>query len=387
MLDLAHEPLPNSRLGCCIELRYASMLKVTSWQRPSGGTPGGSGRLGTPRERPTLRPSSHCLGCSSEPPPKPLISPPLTMQARARGDGRTDTGRRQQPYGPHPLRVTLLYILVSNLFECTLFEAQSRAHRTRPALVTKCINWYLVVRGFGQRAARARPPARRFLQALPGVQAATRASEPRCGRLWWGMSVSRSPPALVLGGPMFYAHVQQCEAKLTEASAALVTLAEEVTALRAAGAQECEAAVAELLASTGQLQEAFEFVDVLAHNVRAATALVDATERRLDTLEAGLRLPRAIAQLPPVQFEAHQFAQQLQRRECATIPELPELSELASRAERAAQVTPNPNPTLTLTPNPTLSPIPNQADAAELEQLSEYELKLEQMARDVNLPS
>ena len=144
---------------------------------------------------------------------------------------------------------------------------------------------------------------------------------------------------------MFYAHVQQCEAKLTEASAALVTLAEEVTALRAAGAQECEAAVAELLASTGQLQEAFEFVDVLAHNVRAATALVDATERRLDTLEAGLTLPRAIAQLPPVQFEAHQFAQQLQRRECATIPELPELSELASRAERAAQVPPNPNPT------------------------------------------
>ena len=200
------------------------------------------------------------------------------------------------------------------------------------------------------------------------------------------MSVSRSPPALVLGGPMFYAHVQQCEAKLTEASAALVTLAEEVTALRAAGAQECEAAVAELLASTGQLQEAFEFVDVLAHNVRAATALVDATERRLDTLEAGLTLPRAIAQLPPVQFEAHQFAQQLQRRECATIPELPELSELASRAERAAQVPPNPNPTLTLNPNPTLSPIPNQADAAELEQLSEYELKLEQMARDVRLP-
>lgn len=150
--------------------------------------------------------------------------------------------------------------------------------------------------------------------------------------------MSQSPPALVLGGPMFYAHVQQCEAKLNEASAALVTLAEEVTTLRSAGAQECEAAVAELLASTGQLQEAFEFVDVLAHNVRAATALVDATERRLDTLEAGLTLPRSIAQLPPVQFEAHQFAQQLQRRECASIPELPELSELTSRAERAAQV-------------------------------------------------
>ena len=159
---------------------------------------------------------------------------------------------------------------------------------------------------------------------------------------------------------MFYAHIQQCEAKLTEASAALVTLADEVTTLRAAGAQECEAAIAELLTSTGQLQEAFEFVDVLAHNVRAATALVDATERRLDTLEAGLTLPRSIAQLPPVQFEAHQFSQQLQRRERATIPELLELSELTSRAEQEAQ-----------------------ADAAELEHLSEIELKLEQMARDV----
>jgi len=174
------------------------------------------------------------------------------------------------------------------------------------------------------------------------------------------MSVTSQPqPVLVLGGPMFYAYLQQCEAKLSEASDALVTLAEEVTTLRAAGAQECEAAIAELLISTGQLQEAFEFVDVLAHNVRAATALVDATERRLDTLEAGLSLPRAIAQLPPVQFEAHQFSQQLQRRERATIPELPELSELASRAEREAE-----------------------ADAAELEQLSDIELKLEQMARD-----
>ena len=177
-----------------------------------------------------------------------------------------------------------------------------------------------------------------------------------------GMGSHESPtlPALVLGGPMFYAHIQQCEAKLTEASAALVTLADEVTTLRAAGAQECEAAIAELLTSTGQLQEAFEFVDVLAHNVRTATALVDATERRLDTLEAGLTLPRSIAQLPPVQFEAHQFSQQLQRRERATIPELLELSELTSRAEREAQ-----------------------ADAAELEHLSEIELKLEQMARDV----
>ena len=35
----------------------------------------------TPRKRPALWAASHRLGCSSEPPPKPLISPPLTIQA------------------------------------------------------------------------------------------------------------------------------------------------------------------------------------------------------------------------------------------------------------------------------------------------------------------
>ena len=65
------------------------MVKVPPWQCPSSapapprGAPGGSGQRGTPRVRPRHWAPSHCLGCSSDPPPKSPISPPLTMQEEA----------------------------------------------------------------------------------------------------------------------------------------------------------------------------------------------------------------------------------------------------------------------------------------------------------------
>ena len=59
------------------------MLKVPPWERPSAaqappqGAPHGSLQLGAPRERPAYWAPSHSLGCSSEPPPKPPVSPPF----------------------------------------------------------------------------------------------------------------------------------------------------------------------------------------------------------------------------------------------------------------------------------------------------------------------
>ena len=67
------------------------MVKVPPGQRPSSapappqGAPGGSGQLGTPRKRPALWAPSHCLECSSQPPPKLPIPPPLTVQVLPKG--------------------------------------------------------------------------------------------------------------------------------------------------------------------------------------------------------------------------------------------------------------------------------------------------------------
>ena len=66
--------------------RSSNTVKVTPWQclssvpAPPQGAPRGSRQLGAPRLQSFLKTPCHCLGCSSYPPPKPLISPPLTVQ-------------------------------------------------------------------------------------------------------------------------------------------------------------------------------------------------------------------------------------------------------------------------------------------------------------------
>ena len=59
--------------------------KCPPWQRPGSppvppqGAPCGFGQLGTPRARPSHWDPSHCLGGSSELPPKSPIPPPFTV--------------------------------------------------------------------------------------------------------------------------------------------------------------------------------------------------------------------------------------------------------------------------------------------------------------------
>ena len=83
MINAANPSVPVFVLGCALR---GSMVNVQqSWRRPSSapappqGAPGGSGQPGTPRKRPDHWVPSHCLGCSSQPPPKSPISPPLTL--------------------------------------------------------------------------------------------------------------------------------------------------------------------------------------------------------------------------------------------------------------------------------------------------------------------
>ena len=69
---------------------------------PPQGAPGGSGQLGTCRKRSAHRAPRHRLGCSSEPPPKPPIPPPLTMQATPRRRAGSRGNRSRPRLSPCP---------------------------------------------------------------------------------------------------------------------------------------------------------------------------------------------------------------------------------------------------------------------------------------------
>ena len=85
-----------------------ALSKCSPWlcsaPAPPQDAPAGSGQLGTPRKRPTHWAPSHGLGCSSQPPPKSPIPPPLSIQVSCRSTGaprkssnRSSRGRRCSP--------------------------------------------------------------------------------------------------------------------------------------------------------------------------------------------------------------------------------------------------------------------------------------------------
>ena len=137
------------------------------------------------------------------------------------------------------------------------------------------------------------------------------------------------------------AELEICRHKVAAVSASLAALTAEVDALP--GMMDVDNALRRVLEAGAELRDAYSFIEELEHGVASAEALVDATDRRLTVVERGERLPEAVAQLPPAQFSAHQFARQLRRRQRAPAPELPELSLLppvpatATRAQPAAQ--------------------------------------------------
>lgn len=95
------------------------------------------------------------------------------------------------------------------------------------------------------------------------------------------------------------------------------------------GALDEGAAALKLVAdSAAELKACYAFIDQLEESVNSAGLLVEATERRLEVLERGERLPASLVSLPPPMFTNHQFTRQIRRRERTAPPDLPELSLL-----------------------------------------------------------
>lgn len=98
--------------------------------------------------------------------------------------------------------------------------------------------------------------------------------------------------------------------------------------LRSGTLDEGAAALKLVTYSAAELKACYAFIDQLEQSVHSAGLLVEATERRLEVLEGGERLPEEIANLPPPMFTNHQFTRQIRRREHVAPPDLPELNLL-----------------------------------------------------------
>ena len=141
----------------------------------------------------------------------------------------------------------------------------------------------------------------------PPTSAAARSSA--CATLW-------PPPSHFFAT---YTDLRPCLAHVAVAKASLLHLEDQLDD------GDAEQSLKRILAATAELQSAFEFIDALELGVASAGDLVEATERRLNTLELGEPLPDSLAQLPPPTFSASQFSRQLRRREKAATLDLPEL--------------------------------------------------------------
>ena len=146
-----------------------------------------------------------------------------------------------------------------------------------------------------------------FKEPPPPTSAAARSSA--CATLW-------PPPSHFFAT---YTDLRPCLAHVAVAKASLLHLEDQLDD------GDAEQSLKRILAATAELQLAFEFIDALELGVASAGDLVEATERRLNTLELGEPLPDSLAQLPPPTFSASQFSRQLRRREKAATLDLPEL--------------------------------------------------------------
>ena len=145
------------------------------------------------------------------------------------------------------------------------------------------------------------------------------------------------------------------QAAAAQRSLSAVRAAADALASSQASAETSAAAAAErTLAATEQLSPRDLFVlgvrgllvDALEESMRVALTLAEVTERRLECLERGEKLPEPLRNLPPVQISAQAIVARLRGGEAEEAPELLELTLLpesrASQLRRAELLVPSP---------------------------------------------